>query len=149
MDLTEYLNAAETDEVAIEIKHRGELFTLRLKPCDRVALDTIRRKSTDRKLNARTRQYEDTVNEAKLREGLIEQCVVGWDGLTFAKAATLLGKRPPNGALQEQGGATVPFTAAHALQVLGGVIGIEDAIWEASLQRAESEAIAEGHDRGN
>lgn len=144
MDFSEYLNAAKAEESSIEIRYRDQAFTLRLRLCDRMTLDSIRRASVERKPNRRTGGMDEKIDEQKLREQLIAQCVVGWEGVTYAKAARLKGKIPPG---TTQDGVPLPF--AHAPEVLGSVIGIEDAIWEVCAARAETESTAEASDRGN
>jgi hypothetical protein len=144
MDFATFLEQTEPADVIVDVTmpDGSKVCSLTLRPCDRTALDVLRKQATRQVVNAKTRAVEDKVDDGRLREGLIRQCVVGWDGMTFGSAALAMGRRAKNGA-GAMTDTALPFEIGTAVRVLGAVIGIEDVIWTASLQRVEAEAQAE------
>lgn len=148
MDFSAFLEQTEPADVVVAVRKDGEtLGTLTLRPCDRAALDTLRKQSTKSVINPKTRAAEERVDEDRLRTGLITRCVVGWSGWTYGSAALAMGRKLRAGSTEVKADAPLPYQADTALRVLGAMIGIEDVIWAAALQRVESEAAAEADEK--
>lgn len=148
MEFATFLEQTDPNDVIVDVKlpDGSTVCSLTLRPCDRTALDTLRKQAQKSAIDPKTRASTTVMDDGKLREGLIRQCVVGWDGMTYGSAALAMGRKPKGEATAEAD-KPLPFAPDTALRVLGAMIGIEDVIWTASLQRVEAEAQAEADEK--
>jgi hypothetical protein len=148
MEFSTFLEQTDPADVLVDVKlpNGTTVCTLTLRPCDRAQLDTLRKQAQKSVVNPKTRASELQLDDGKLREGLIRQCVVDWAGMTYGSAALAMGRKPKAAATAERD-VTLSFTVDTAVRVLSAMIGIEDLIWTAALQRVEAETKAEAEEK--
>ena len=71
----------------------------------------------------------------------------GGNGMNKIPRQFLALGRKPKGEATADSDKVLPFAVDTAVRVLGSMIGIEDLIWTASLQRVEAEAKAEADEK--
>ena len=120
MEFATFLEQTDPADVIVDVKlpNGTTVCSLTLRPCDRTALDTLRKQAQKSVVNPKTRQSETQLDDGKLREGLIRQCVVGWDGMTYGSAALAMGRKPKGEATADSD-KVLPFAVDTAVRVLG------------------------------
>lgn len=135
MDLRELYEATGTRETTCAFAHSesGIGFEITLRCQSRGAIDRVRRKYQT--MRGRGANQQPDLDWPKMREWLIEKCLIGWDSLTFRKALLLCNSDPAhaNGHMEllDQ---PMPFTPANARFLLEHGAEVEDFVWGKVLE---------------
>lgn len=133
MNLREYAEGAEKKVVTETFGEGKRAFEVELRLCSSSDLDAIRKKCMKRELQKGPngqKEWREVADLPRLRQYLMDHCILGWKGLTYAKAMDLCNLTTPNGQKAGFADQDVKFEPVSVEMMLEEALGFEDAVWE-------------------